>query len=428
MKKIGKAIVLAVLAWQVRRLQAKYAFKIVAIVGSYGKTSTKVAVATVLRQHLRVRFQAGNYNDITTAPLVLFGQDMPSLFNPVGWARIFVANEMQLHRPYPYDVVVLELGTDGPGQIAAFQRYLHVDIAIVTALGMEHMAFFANIRAVAAEELAIQAFSDTLMINADLCAPEYLHGLTVPVVSYGLDAAGTEYSLRDVVAGDGGTYHFTVLYNGTALGKATYMATARTQLYSAVCAAALADQLGVPVGAIAAGIAKVMPFSGRLQRLRGIKNSTILDDSYNAAPEAVIVALDALYRQRAPQKIALLGNMNELGDYAKAAHHDIGAHCDPRQLQLVITLGDDANAYLAPEAKRRGCTVLTTQTPYEAGELLKKYVQSGAAVLVKGSQNGVFSEEAIKYILADPADATRLVRQSPYWMKRKAKSFKHLPH
>jgi len=120
----------------------------------------------------------------------------------------------------------------------------------------------------------------------------------------------------------------------------------------------------------------------------------------------------------------LLGNMNELGNYSKAAHTEVGEYCDPKQLDLVITLGPDANTYLAPAARARGCKVQTCTTPYEAGEQLQQHIKDGAVVLAKGSQNKVFAEEAVKAILADPADAEHLVRQSPAWLKKKAANFK----
>ena len=123
------------------------------------------------------------------------------------------------------------------------------------------------------------------------------------------------------------------------------------------------------------------------------------------------------------QRVAVLGNMNEMGGLSPAMHKDVGSYCDPNKLDLVITLGPDANKYLAPAAKNRRCQVQSFDSPYEVGELLKSYLKDDAIVLIKGSQNRVFSEESIKSILADPADATKLVRQSDYWLKKKRAQF-----
>jgi UDP-N-acetylmuramoyl-tripeptide--D-alanyl-D-alanine ligase len=122
-------------------------------------------------------------------------------------------------------------------------------------------------------------------------------------------------------------------------------------------------------------------------------------------------------------KIAILGSMNELGDESQAAHEEIGAYCDPHKLSLVITVGNAAKEYLAPAAQAAGCTVQSFLSPYEAGNYATDFVTSNTAVLAKGSQNGVFAEEAIKPLLADKTDALKLVRQSPYWMHIKKQQF-----
>jgi UDP-N-acetylmuramoyl-tripeptide--D-alanyl-D-alanine ligase len=158
--------------------------------------------------------------------------------------------------------------------------------------------------------------------------------------------------------------------------------------------------------------------------LPGIKNSTLIDDTYNASPVAAKAALDVLYAGQAPQRIAILGSMNELGGYSPEAHREVGDYCDPSKLNLVVTIGKDANQYLAPAAAVRGCQVATFINPYKAGNYVGEQLQEGAVVLAKGSQNRVFAEEALKVLLANAGDADKLVRQSPYWRSVKAKQFK----
>jgi UDP-N-acetylmuramoyl-tripeptide--D-alanyl-D-alanine ligase len=113
--------------------------------------------------------------------------------------------------------------------------------------------------------------------------------------------------------------------------------------------------------------------------------------------------------------------MNELGETSAAAHKQLGQLCDPKKLDLVVTLGRDANDYLAPAAKQQGCKVVVSDSPYEAGRLIAQAIRPGACVLVKGSQNGVFAEEAIKSLLADASEAKKLVRQSDAWLRKKQK-------
>jgi UDP-N-acetylmuramoyl-tripeptide--D-alanyl-D-alanine ligase len=198
---------------------------------------------------------------------------------------------------------------------------------------------------------------------------------------------------------------------------------AESILYSALAAVACADLLGISSTDIAKGLSAIKPVPGRMQPLKGIKHSLLLDDSYNASPEATKAALDTLYKLKGSQKIALLGNMNELGDYSQEAHEEIGAYCDPKQLDLVVTLGPDANSFTAYKAIQKGCNVKTVDSPYAAGKFIAQNLKDHAVILVKGSQNGVFAEEALKYLLADAADKSKLVRQSAAWLRKKQEQF-----
>jgi UDP-N-acetylmuramoyl-tripeptide--D-alanyl-D-alanine ligase len=136
-----------------------------------------------------------------------------------------------------------------------------------------------------------------------------------------------------------------------------------------------------------------------------------------------MAALDVLYTSRATSRIAVLGNMNDLGRFSKGAHEQVGAYCDPKKLDEVITIGPDANKYLAAAAKKAGCKVTSFDTPYEVGNYLRPKLQKGMTVLVKGSQNRVFLEEAVKLMLDNLSDRTKLVRQSRPWLNKKEKQF-----
>ena len=414
MKKLAKAVVAKILGYQVRRLAKNNSYKVIGIVGSIGKTSTKLAIANVLKAGLRVRYQEGNYNDIVSVPLVFFGQEIPSLFNPLAWLAVFWNNQKQTGRGYPYDVVVVELGSDGPGQISRFKDYLKLEISVVTAITPEHMEYFKDLDEVAREELAVSKISSLVLANKDLCDGKYLAGQD-NLLTYAIE--------------DQADYRLSVNKNELAVsiaGKSLLEMPAgqtKAEQYSVLAACAVAEKLGLTEKEIKQGISKIKPVPGRMQKLAGINGSTIIDDSYNSSPDAAKMALDSLYQLAAPQKIAVLGNMNELGSYSEQAHREIGEYCDPKHLDLVITIGPDANEFLAPAAESKGCRVERFDSPYLAGNFLKDNMKPKAAVLVKGSQNKVFAEEAIKSVLADGADISKLVRQSPAWLAKKQKMF-----
>lgn len=423
MKRFLKGIVVAILGRQVRLLRKKHQCKVIGVVGGIGKTSTKLAIAQSLGKTLRIRYQQGNYNDIVTVPLIFFGQPIPSLFNPFAWIKVFINNTRQISGDYPFDVVVVELGTDRKGHIAAFGKYLKLDYAVITAIVPEHMEYFTNMQTVASEELSVAAYSEKLIYNADLVAEEYRQPLH-DAISYG-SKQPADYRLANI-SGSAEGFEGDIMHNDKLLLHFNHDVVSETQLYSVLAAATVGNELGLSHTQILDGADAIGPVSGRLRRLRGINGSLIIDDTYNALPDAVKAGLEMFYKLKAPQKVAILGTMNQLGAMSPQAHTEIGELCDPTQLDFVATIGSDANMYLAPAAASKGCVVKSFNTPYEAGEYLKPKIGEGAIVFAKGSQDKVFTEEAIKVLLADPKDASKLVRQSEYWLRRKHKSFKEV--
>lgn len=419
-KYVGRRILARILASQVRQLRQRHEFQIVAIVGSVGKTSTKTAIAKALGAHKRVLWQEGNYNVDVTVPLVLFEHTLPGLFNISAWVRIWRKNRQTIRRQtYGYDIVVLELGTDEPGQIEQF-AYLEPDIVVVTAIAPEHMEYFRTLDAVAEEELSALAFAGQALINIDDTDARYLDDRDY--VSYGLQPAATYYATKIKEKGLKGQSMELSLAGAKPFTLSVPMLGLQGAKMT-VAAAAVSHMLGLSDEDIKKGLKHVEAFAGRMRLLPGIKDATLVDDTYNASPLSVKAALDVIYATKAPQKIAILGSMNELGTYGPDAHREVGEHCDPKQLDLIVTIGHDANTYLAPIAKQKGCVVKTFKSPYAAGLYVKKKLKAHALVLAKGSQNLVFAEEALKQLLLDAHDATAMVRQSESWMDSKRRQF-----
>nr|AIA13408.1 Mur ligase middle domain protein [uncultured bacterium] len=419
-KALGRAIVCGILERQVKKLRRRHSFKVVGVAGSIGKTSTKIAIARTLQATHQVQWQEGNYNDRVTIPLIFFGHSEPSLFNMFAWLRIFMKNARIIRKPYPYQYVVVELGTDRPGLTKEF-AYVKPDLIVLTAVTHEHMEYFKTLDGVAEEELRTLDFSDLALVNIDDTPAHYLEGRTYK--SYGTHEAA-DYGITE-----GKNVHLRGQEVTFRLGKKDSFTLeipllGKQGAKTALAAAAAAHLLGLSTPDIEKGVSGVSAFAGRMQVLYGQLNSTLIDDTYNSTPDAATAALDVMYGGDAPQRIAILGSMNELGDYSPEAHRIVGDYCDPSKLDLVVTVGKDSRDYLAPAAKDRGCQVKTFLDPNKAGKFVRKQLQEGAVVLAKGSQNGVFAEESLKPLLADKADEAKLVRQSAYWMGVKAKQFK----
>lgn len=417
LKHIGRGIVCRILERQVVRLRARHSFAIVTVSGSVGKTSTKYAAASVLQQAgKRVRYQDGNYNDRVTVPLVLFKQPLPHLLNIFAWLRVFAANERMIRRGPGIDVAVLELGTDGPGQIEQF-AYLQPELAVVTAVTPEHMEFFADLDAAAAEELAVTKFAQKLLIAEDV--PErYLQGIAA--LRYGLSAKATYRAQEGSPDKDGQTITLTEQSNKQQV-HIVLLGSQGAKI--ALAGAAVARELGVDWDKIVSALSNLEPVAGRMRLFRGVHGSTIIDDTYNASPEAVIAALDVLVRMPGSYKVLVLGGMNELGEFGLEAHKEAAEAINERAIDLVVSVGELADRELAPYLKETNQRKIVRMFSAErAGVFVREQLagKKDAVVLCKGSQNGVFAEETAKQLLQDPADSARLVRQSNYWLQRKA--------
>lgn len=404
----------------------KHQPKLVVVTGSVGKTSTKTAIATVLAEKFLVRMHEGNHNTHMSVPLAILGVEYPENVHSIkAWYATYKAAQLRIKETTDVNVIVQELGTDHPGDIAHFGTYLRPDIAVVTAVTPEHMEFFGSVEAVAQEELAVAAFSKTTIINRDDIDQAYAkYADTQDIYTYGV-SEGAEYRIDflDANSPDGimGKY-ISPEWEPLSVNLQVIGVPA---IKAAAAAGVVAARLGLSSKEIAVGIAKYKPVSGRMQLLRGIKGSTIIDDSYNSSPAAAIASLDTLYAMKADKRIAIMGSMNELGEFSEQAHKQVGDYCDPARLDTLVTVGEDAQKYLAPAAHAKGCQVHSFLSPYDAGGFVNSQLTNGTVVLVKGSQNRVFTEEAVKVLLHDADDEKHLVRQSPQWMAVKQEQFEH---
>jgi len=413
MKQYLRNIEIKLLWFQVARLRQKHKPMVIAVIG---KTGTKTAIATVLSEQMTVRWQDGNYNDITSVPLVFFGQKMPAFWNPFAWLKLLFMTEMQIQGSYPYQVVVVELGSDKPGDMKEFEQYFHADYGVLTAISAEHMENFSDIDAVAKEEMYIAELADTVVVDVSAIAKEYSSLLTSPL-TVGEGPYDCRITSRPLTNRLQRPVIFT-LKNGESYEFKTKI-LGKQGLPALAIAVLLASKLELTKAEILSGLEKIVPIAGRMQPLMGQKKSLIIDDTYNASPDAVISALNTLYELPVKNKIAILGQMNELGQHSEQMHKNIGKHCDPKQIKLVVTIGEDANKFIADTAEKRGCKVVRCPSADVVLPLLNK----DTVVLAKGSQNGVFAEEAVKELLLNHNDATKLVRQSHQWMKIKEGQF-----
>lgn len=419
-----KKIVLALMERKVKKYFEKHKPTLVVVTGSVGKTSTKMAIATVLAEKLRVRTEEGNHNMEVSVPPALLGVEFPDNVHSIGaWFAVLRAMDLRIKGPTDVDVIVQEIGSSAPGEVAYYSKYLTPDIAVVTAVSEEHMDHFLTLDGVAKEELAVAKYSKLTIINDDDIDMKFAaYAETTNVDTYGLNehaeyrlvmqpANPLEGRVGKLIAPEWGELPVSAQLVGDHALKAV------------AAAGCVATKLGLGSEQIAVGISKIRPSNGRMNILQGLDETTIIDDTYNSSPLAVQAALRTLYAIEAPQHIAILGSMNELGATSASLHELAGAFCDPTKLDWVVTIGDEAGKYLAPAAEREGCQVRAFRTPYQAAGFVHSVLKPGTVVLAKGSQNGVFAEEAVKELLHATEDEEQLVRQSEYWLNIKKEQF-----
>jgi len=400
--------------------------RLIIVTGSVGKTTTKVAIGTVLAEKYRVRLHEGNHNAELSAPLAILGIEYPETLKSIGaWLAIFKAARLRIKQPSDVDVIIQEVGSDRIGQVPHFRKYAKPYLAVVTAVSEEHMEFFKTLDAVAKEELSAANFSERALINRDDIAGKYAENLTnANINTYGTtDAAEYHYIQEDYTIEGGSTGLFSV-QGELSLGiKVNLKLVGEHSIRAAVAAGAVGVRLGLSQDELRNGLGKIRAVNGRMNVLQGANNTIIIDDTYNSSPLAAESALEALYQMTVPQKIAVLGDMNELGDTSTAAHEALGRICNGNQLAYVVTVGDAMEKYLAPAARTNGCQVVCFKTALEAGAFVHKVMQADAAILFKGSEGGIYLEEAVKIILHSTDDEDKLVRQSPKWLEIKQNFF-----
>ncbi len=399
--------------------------KLVVVTGSVGKTSTKRAIATILSKQYRVRMQEGNRSSGVEVPLGILGIDIPEhARNPLAWLTVLKAARQRVQAQTDVDVIIQELGSDKPGDIATYRSFIKPTLAVVTAVTPSRMEVFQTVDAVAAEELSVNDFSDFTLINSDDIDSRYAQFATnADFSTYGVSTMAEhrlergDFSLEDGYQAKVFAPEFPEPFDVRA------HVVGEHSLRPIAGAIGVAGILGATPANIVAGVADIRPAPGRMNPIRGIGGTTIIDDTYNSSPASAEAALRALYEvfASAPERIAVLGDMRGLGAESQAAHSALGALCDGSLLSWVVTVGSDMEKYLAPAARQRGCQVKVCKNAIEAGQFVRSVSEAGAVILLKGSE-GVYLEECVK-ILCNMSEDQSLVRQSADWLATKDKYF-----
>ena len=425
MKRLARDIVAAVLAALARAILLKYKPGIVMVTGSVGKTSTKDAVAATVRNHFFSRASEKSYNSEFGVPLTIIGSKNPWT-NPVRWLKVFQDALALIMLPSHYPkLLVLEVGADTPGDLDRILKIATPDVVVVTKLPElpVHVEFYASPQAVRDEEFspayALDAGSPLIVSADDPYAREMAKPLPVRVMTYGFDE-DAEIHLADpkvfMEDGEPRGMEARLIYQGSSYPLIVRGALGRQQLYAPAAAFGVALSLSIPLEEALKSIEGYIPPPGRSHVLPGASSSVIIDDSYNSSPTAVEEALQALANTPAKRRIAVLGDMLELGRYSREQHERIGTFA-AGLADVVVSVGTRARAIAEAAEREGGVEVHSFETSRDAAEALPGIVQEGDVVLVKGSQS-IRTERVVEALLRYPEDRVKLVRQDREWKVR----------
>jgi UDP-N-acetylmuramoyl-tripeptide--D-alanyl-D-alanine ligase len=336
--------------------------KVLAITGSNGKTSTKDFAASVLGQKFRVTKTEGNFN------------------NHVGLPRTILEANSQ------HELAVWEIGMNHPGEIATLAKIAAPDAAIITNIGVAHIEFMGSREAIALEKGALAEAigpNGTVILNADdPFSPQIAKRTRARTIFAGIENGSVRAT--DIQQSPDGS-EFTIIESAHRC-RAQLPVAGLHMVQNAMLAVAAGRTFGLLLEECAAGLAAAPLTKARLQ-IRDINGVQFLDDSYNANPDSVKAALRTLVELDVDGKrIAVLGEMRELGDESERGHREVGEAAAQYRIDCLIAIGDNA-APISDAAENAGLEqTISVSSTTEAAEKLAEIAEPGDLVLIKGSR------------------------------------------
>ncbi len=340
---------------------------VVAVTGSTGKTCTKDFTAAVLEPRYRVAASQASFNNEIGVPLTVLSADEQT------------------------QCIVAEVGSRGIGHIAALESVLRPDIAVITNVGTAHLGMFGSVEAIArAKGELVEMLGDDgcAVLNAD---DEHVAAMasrtTAAVITFGTGEPATVRATGITLDRQARARFTLITPEGSAV--VTLPVSGEHMVWNALAAAAVAHRLSVDAATIATALADARTAAHRMRVLNAGGGWTVVDDSYNASPAAVVAALKALMVMgRLRRTWAVLGHMAELGEASDAEHDRIGRLAVRLGVGRVVTVGEEARA-IHEAARLEGMSpdeAIFVADAESAAKTILAAVQPGDVVLVKGSR------------------------------------------
>lgn len=441
-RNLFRSLVIGLLEREARAALLFHKPFVIAVTGSVGKTTTKDLIAAVLASSARVRKSMKSFNSEIGLPLSVLG--LPNAWSsPTGWiANLWKGFMASRGGEFP-ETLVLEIGADHPGDIGRAVEWVIPDIAVVTRLPERpvHVEFFSSPEEVREEKAKLVSAlkqHGVFVGNGDDAAVLALRARTkARMITYGTHDGAMMRSpsieiltemdpetKRKVPIGMG----FRVDWSGGSYPARIYGVVGEQGVMAALAALAVGAARGVNMLTMIDALAEFQFPPGRMRLIPGKNHSILIDDTYNASPVAMAEAIETLARidvsgpAGPSRRIAVLGDMLELGKYSEEEHRKIGKLVALRRIDMLVAVGKRAE-WIAEAAREEGMlrgAIYHCMNSIEAGEWLSARVETGDAVLLKGSQGSgkdlIRMERATRQLMADPGRARELlVRQEDEW-------------
>lgn len=413
-----------------QRILKKYQPDVVAISGSVGKTSAKEAVSTLLAEKFSLRASSKNYNNEIGVPLTIIGQQSPGS-SIVGWSRVlFKALKLLVFYQSDYPkVLILEMGVDRPGDMNYLVSLAPPKLGIMTELSHSHLEYFGSLQNIKKEkQVLIESVNrkGLSIINYDNLEVRSMANLSqARVLSYGFskgsDLLATDLHYRfETDALNLVGLNFKINYQGSIVPINMDGIISEAGVYAFLAASLVALHYGLNLMEISILAKKFTSPPGRMRLLKGIKNTSIIDDTYNSSPESSISAirvLGAMPITDLTKKYAVLGDMLEIGSFTEEGHQLLGNEIVQQKIDYLVSVGERARD-IDRAAKAKGMDadkIFHFDKSELAGRFIQNRVKEGDILLVKGSQ-GMRMEKVVKELMAEPERASELlVRQEANW-------------
>ena len=417
-----------------KKLIKKYKPDIIGVTGSIGKTSAKEAIAAVMTSNFNVYRSAKNYNNEFGVPLAVLGIDKTPGSSAWGWLKVFVkAFKLIFVRDKSYpEILVLEMGADKPGDIQYLTDIAPCKVGVLTFIAHVHTEFFKTIKRIAQEKRVIISHlrrDGFAVLNYDNdMVMQNIKTTKAEVMTYGFkqgaDLQATDLNIIiDEVTGWPKGLNFKIIYKGNIVPVFLAGVISKPPIYAALAGLAVGTVFGVNLVEGAEVLKRLAPLPGHMGLVKGVKDTLIIDDTYNSSPEPSKSALDALSKLKpklGAKRIAALSDMLELGRETENAHREVGFKVAEAGVDFLVTVGEAAK-HTAAAAKEAGLDedkIVSFADSATAGRFLQDKIKEGDIVLVKGSQS-MRMEKIVKEIMAEPLESDKLlVRQDSEWLNR----------